>query len=115
MVHAATSCTHPANYYNLMRTIVHPYWSADPPDHRLSKKPYKTVDHHTAWVPEDSLVFKVRCLQGTSFLHACCLLHMLWLCAKSGSAAGAVFEASRSLLECTRSWLSRISLNCTAQ
>ena len=65
MVHAATSCTHPANYYNLMRTIVHPYWSADPPDHRLSKKPYKTVDHHTAWVPEDSLVFKVRCLPGT--------------------------------------------------
>lgn len=59
VVHAATSCTHPADYYNLMRTIVHPYWAADPPEHRLSKKPYKTMDHHTAWVPEDSLVFKV--------------------------------------------------------
>ena len=60
VVHNASSCTHPANYYNLMKTIVYPYWAADPPEHRLSKKNYKKVDHPTAFVPEDSLKFKVR-------------------------------------------------------
>ena len=60
VVHAASSCTYPANYYHLMRTIVFPYWNADPPEHRLSKKNYKSVDHPTAWVPEDSFAFKVR-------------------------------------------------------
>ena len=59
VVHAASSCTYPADYYNLMKTIVHPYWAKDPPQHRLSNKEYKTVDHHTAWVPEESFVFKV--------------------------------------------------------
>ena len=59
VVHNASSCTHPANYYHLMKTIVYPYWAADPPEHRLSKKNYKTVDHPTAWVQEDSLKFKV--------------------------------------------------------
>jgi len=59
VVHAASSCTYPANYYHLMRTIVFPYWNADPPEHRLSKKNYKSVDHPTAWVPEDSFAFKV--------------------------------------------------------
>ena len=60
VVHNASSCTHPANYYHLMKTIVYPYWNADPPQHRLSKKNYKKVDHPTAFVPEDSLKFKVR-------------------------------------------------------
>lgn len=59
VVHNASSCTHPANYYHLMKTIVYPYWAADPPEHRLSKKNYKQVDHPTAWVPEDSFAFKV--------------------------------------------------------
>ena len=81
VVHNASSCTHPANYYHLMKTIVYPYWAADPPEHRLSKKNYKPVDHHTAWVPEDSLAFKVghlaraqmqRCLAYSSNTMACC-------------------------------------------
>ena len=59
VVHNASSCTHPANYYHLMKTIVYPYWAKDPPEHRLSKKNYKKVDHPTAWVPEDSFAFKV--------------------------------------------------------
>ena len=59
VVHAATSCTHPADYYNLMRHVVHPYWAADPPEHRLSSKPYKSIDHPTAVLPQDSLTFKV--------------------------------------------------------
>lgn len=68
VVHSAVSTTHPPDYYDLMRKIVHPYWMADPPEHRLSNKPYKSLDHPTAVVPEDSLTFKVRlpcfCLRG---------------------------------------------------
>ncbi len=60
VVHSATSCSHPADYYNLMRHVVHPYWAADPPEHRLSNKPYKSLDHPTAVLPEDSLAFKVQ-------------------------------------------------------
>ncbi|EIE20590.1 hypothetical protein COCSUDRAFT_48572 [Coccomyxa subellipsoidea C-169] len=68
VVHAATSCTHPADYYNLMRTVVHPYWAADPPEHRLSSKPYKSLDHPTAVLPEDSLAFKaMRMKHGIRF------------------------------------------------
>ena len=84
VVHAASSCTYPADYYNLMKTIVHPYWAKDPPQHRLSNKEYKTVDHHTAWVPEESLVFKVsRALPYDIILYRhsrmCCNAPDLWI------------------------------------
>ena len=42
-----------------MSTLIHPYWAAEPPEHRLIKKPYKSLDHPTAFVPEHSLLFKV--------------------------------------------------------
>ncbi|BDA50523.1 probable fatty acyl-CoA reductase 1 [Coccomyxa sp. Obi] len=68
VVHSATSCSHPADYYNLMRHVVHPYWAADPPEHRLSNKPYKSLDHPTAVLPEDSLAFKaMRIKHGIRF------------------------------------------------
>ena len=63
MVHAASSCTNPCNYASLLREVVHPYWSADPPEHRLSNKAYKSLDHPTAFVPEKSLLFRVRPLE----------------------------------------------------
>ena len=84
VVHAASSCTYPADYYNLMKTIVHPYWAKDPPQHRLSNKEYKTVDHHTAWVPEESLVFKVgRALPHYIILYyidtaGCVAMHLIF-------------------------------------
>ena len=63
VVHAASSCTNPCNYASLLREVVHPYWSADPPEHRLSNKAYKSLDHPTAFVPEKSLLFRVRPLE----------------------------------------------------
>ena len=60
VVHAASSCTNPCNYAHLLRHVVHPYWSADPPEHRLSNKAYKSMDHPTAFVPEKSMLFRVR-------------------------------------------------------
>ena len=70
VLHAASSTTNPCNYAHLLRNVVHPYWSADPPEHRLSNKAYKSVDHPTAFVPETSLVFKAR----SPFAGACAWL-----------------------------------------
>jgi hypothetical protein len=44
----------------MFTSVIHPFWSANPPDRRLCNKPYKRIGHPTAFVPENSLLFKAR-------------------------------------------------------
>ena len=61
VLHAATSTTNPCIYITVMTETVHPYWVNNPPpaNARLTTKPYKSMDHPTAILPENSLTFKV--------------------------------------------------------
>ena len=58
-MHSGSSCTNPYSYHDLYTNVIHPFWSADPPQRRLCSKPYKRIGHPTTFVPEDSMVFKV--------------------------------------------------------
>ena len=59
IVHAATSATHPQAYYQLFEGHVLPFWQAQPPRQRLTKKPYKSIHDRNAVLREDSLTFQV--------------------------------------------------------
>ena len=59
VVHSACTCTNPAKYGELYQPVIHPYWSNDPPKHRLVNKPYKRIDDPKAFMPENTLLFKV--------------------------------------------------------
>lgn len=37
-----------------------PFWQSDPPRHRLTAKPYKSIWAKNSYLPENSLTFKVR-------------------------------------------------------
>ena len=61
VLHAATSTTNPCIYVAMMKEIIHPYWVNNPPpvNARLTTKLYKSMDHPTAIIAENSLTFKV--------------------------------------------------------
>ena len=59
IVQAATSTTHPQAYYQLFEGHVLPFWQAQPPRQRLTKKPYKSIHDRNAVLREDSLTFQV--------------------------------------------------------
>ncbi len=60
IAHAATSTTHPHAYHELFENHVLPFWQQNPPRHRLSKKPYKSIWDRNAVLREDSLTFQVH-------------------------------------------------------
>ena len=73
ILHAASSTTNTVKYCDLFESTVLPYWQSDPPRHRLTSKPYKSIWAKNSYLPEDSLTFKVRGhstlvpLQGSSY------------------------------------------------
>ena len=60
IAHAATSTTHPHAYHELFENHVLPFWQQNPPRHRLSKKPYKSIWDRNTVLQEDSLTFQVQ-------------------------------------------------------
>ena len=60
IAHAATSTTHPHAYHELFESHVLPFWQQNPPRHRLSKKPYKSIWDRNSVLQEDSLTFQVQ-------------------------------------------------------
>ncbi len=62
ILHAATSTTNTVRYCDLFMSTVLPYWQSNPPSHRLTSKPYKSIWAKNSYLPEHTLTFKVRIL-----------------------------------------------------
>ena len=58
ILHATSSTTNTVKYCDLFESTVLPYWQSDPPRHRLTSKPYKSIWAKNSYLPEDSLTFK---------------------------------------------------------
>ncbi|CAL8462842.1 g2376 [Coccomyxa elongata] len=65
ILHAATSTTNTVRYCDLFMSTVLPYWQSNPPSHRLTSKPYKSIWAKNSYLPEHTLTFKrLRLRQG---------------------------------------------------
>ena len=86
VVHSGSSCTNPCSYFDLFTEVIHPFWSANPPERRLCNKPYKRIGHPTMFVPENSMLFKVRGCVALAPLTCACII--LLPCLQAFSQAG---------------------------
>jgi hypothetical protein len=59
IIHSASSCTNPASYSRVFDKHIFPYWDADPPEPRLTRKPYKHPDDPSVYVRDGGLLYWV--------------------------------------------------------